>query len=213
MAKNIQGMHDFLNLLYRKGLTGYFPPLEIDVAIYNASKDLYLVEDRKYELTQELTDTFAVFKSTPLPLTIPSNGQYPYPDDYNHLIGMLCSTSLNGIVQEIDEGMIGLKLANPLTPPTLQYPCCVLENDYIQFYPNSSITGVTMTYLKYPIQPVYAYTIVNGRYVYNDSASVDVEWRITDINKVTIRALEYLGITLSDQVLAAFGDSIQKKNE
>lgn len=211
MAKYIQGIHDFLNLLERKGLTGYFPPEEIDLAVYNASKDLYLVEYRKFEETQEITDTFAVFKSDPLPLTIVS-GQASYPSDYNHLVGLLCPTAANGIVQEIDEGMIGLKLSNPVTPPNLQYPCCVLENSYIQFYP-SNTTGVTMTYLKDPIQPVYAYTIVAGRYVYNDSASIDIEWRVTDQNKVTMRALEYLGITLDDATLAQFANMEQKQNE
>lgn len=211
MAKYIQGIHDFLNLLERKGLTGYFPPEEIDIAVYNASKDLYLVEYRKFEETQEITDSFTVFKSNPLLLTITS-GQATYPSDYKHLVGLLCPTAANGIVQEIDEGMIGLKLANPITPPTLLYPCCVLENTYIQFYPGN-VTGVTMTYIKNPIQPSYAYTIVGGRYVYNDSASIDIEWGVTDQNKVTMRALKYLGITLDDATLAQFGDLIQKENE
>lgn len=213
MAKYIQGIHDFLNDLCKKGLTGYFPPEEIDRAVYNASKDLYLVEYRRYEETQELTDSFAVFKSDPLALSINSStGQANYPNDYNHLTNMLCPTSLTGEVKEIDDGMVGRKLTNPNTPPTLQYPICVLYDTYIQFYP-FTVTGVTMTYLRDPIQPVYAYTIVSGRYEYNDSASVDIEWRVTDQNKVTMRALKFLGITLDDATLAQFGELQQKDNE
>ncbi len=60
---------------------------------------------------------------------------------------------------------------------------------------------------------MYAYTIVNGREVYDDTNSVDVEWNVTDQSKVTFRALSILGITLSDSDLTQFGLVETKSNE
>lgn len=212
MAKNISGIHDMINLLAKKGLTGYFPPEDIDKAVYKASNDLFNEEFKKYEETQEISDSLAVFKSNPTLLTIDGNGQSPYPDNYRHVTEMLCTSSLTGEAKEIDTAMLGRKLNNPNTPPTLQYPIFSLYSSYIQFYP-VTIANVSIVYLKTPLQPIYAYTIVSGRYEYNDSASVDVEWNTTDINKVAMRALSVMGITLDDTVLAQFGELQQKDNE
>jgi hypothetical protein len=212
MAKNIQVIHDMINLLARKGLTGYFPPEDIDQAVYKASNDLFMVEYRKYEQTQEISDSLAVFKSNPTLLTIDSNGQTNYPANYRHVTEMLCTTSATGEVKEIDTAMLGRKLNNANTPPTLQYPIFTLYSTYIQFYP-VTVSNVSIIYLKAPVQPVYAYTIVDGRYVYNDSASVDVEWYTTDISKVTMRALEVMGVVLDDSILAQFGMQQEKDNE
>ena len=212
MAKNISVIHDMINLVIRKGLTGYYPPEDIDKAVYKASNDLFNMEFKKYEETQEVSDSLAVFKSNPTLLTIDGNGQSPYPANYRHVTEMLCTSSLTGEAKEIDTAMLGRKLNNPNTPPTLQYPIFSLYSSYIQFYP-ITITNVSIVYLKTPIYPMYAYTIVGGRYVYNDSASIDVEWNTTDINKVALRALEVMGITLDDATLAQFGMQQEKDNE
>ncbi len=69
------------------------------------------------------------------------------------------------------------------------------------------------SYLKLPVQPIYAVTIVNGREVYDDVNSVDIEWNGIDITKVSTRALSILGINLEDLKLVEWSEAKETKNE
>jgi hypothetical protein len=98
-----------------------------------------------------------------------------------------------------------------LCPPSTEFPICVFYKTYIQFYPETGVEDISMTYLMKPVEAVYAFDITNDREVYNDGASVDIEWREQDINKIIMRTLQILGINLSDAELTNF--AIQKSNE
>ncbi len=202
MAKFIKNMHDLVDLLTAKGKTGYFPRVDIDLAVYAASKDLFDKEYDVYQATKKITDSMGVFLSNPTTMTVDGFGQVNIPADYLHATSITGGT-VGWPVSEMDEATLALRINDPLCPPTAEYPICKFYKTYIQFYP-ITLTGIKMTYLKNPIQPVYAYDVVDGREVYDDAASVDIEWNVTDQNKVTMRALEILGITLSEQDLTQF---------
>jgi hypothetical protein len=202
MPKFIKNIHDLVDLLTAKGKTGYIPRVDIDLAVYAASKDLFDVEYSKYQTSKKITDSMSVFLSDPMTLTVDVLGQEDIPDDYLHATSITGGTYGNP-VREMDEATLALKRNDPLCPPDAEYPICKFYKDYIQFYP-ITLTNIKLTYLKNPIQPVYAYTIEDDREVYDDASSVDIEWNVTDQNKVTMGALQILGVTLSEQDLTQF---------
>lgn len=211
MAKKIKDIHDLVDLLTKKGRTGYYSRDEIDLAIYTASKDLFDAYYRVYEMNRRISDSMSVFLSDPTTATLNGSGQWTYPVDFIHEVNITAGTS-GKVVMEVDQSQAALKINNPLVPPTADYPVFVAYATYLQFYP-TTLTGVKVTYLKPPVRPVYAVTISSGREVYDDANSVDVEWNLTDISKVTMRTLSALGVSLEDMNLTQWSEMKEKDNE
>ncbi len=209
MAKKIKEIHDQINLLTTKGRTGYHTASEIDIAVYMASKELYNEYYEEFEKENALHDSLSPFTTNPTVITL-TNGQYTIPSDFIHDLGEITAGANDVMVDVVDRAAIARRRSNTLTPPSVEYPVCVYYDGYIQFYP-TTITNVKFSYLKKPVQPVYATTISNGREVYDDTNSVDVEWIETDLAKVTTRAMSVLGINLEDLKLVQW--SIEKEGK
>jgi hypothetical protein len=210
MAKKIKEIHDQINLLTTKGRTGYHSPGDIDIAVYKASKELYNLYFKEFEANNALHDSLRPFATNPTVIALNGSGQYTLPADFIHDIGEITSGSSDIIVDVVDRAALALRRADALVPPSASYPICTFYETYIQFYP-INITNVKFAYLKKPIQPVYAYTIVSGRAVYDDTNSVDVEWNETDIGEVMVRTLSMLGVNLEDMKLVQWSEAQQQK--
>jgi hypothetical protein len=210
MAKKIKEIHDQINLLTTKGRTGYHSPGDIDIAVYKASKDLYNLYFKEFESNNALHDSLRPFATSPAVITLSGTGQYTLPADFIHDIGEITSGSTDVMVDVVDRAALALRRADALVPPSASYPICTFYETYIQFYP-INITNVKFAYLKKPIQPVYAYTIVSGRAVYDDANSVDVEWNETDVGEVMVRTLSMLGVNLEDMKLVQWSEAQQQK--
>ncbi len=209
MAKKIKEIHDQINLITAKGRTGYHTPTQIDTAVYMASKWLYNLYYQEYESNNYLSDSMSVFLSDPTTLTLVA-GKYTIPSDFMHETGEI---SANGkTVKRLTHAQLSQRRDSALVPPTTDYPICAFYKTFIQFYP-TTLTNVVMTYLKKPVQPVYATTISNGRAVYDDAASVDVEWNENDTVKITSKALEVLAQNLENPILAQYADNKSNKNQ
>lgn len=210
MAKYIEEIHTFVNFLTGKGQTGYFSPEEIDGAVYEASKDLFNDRYVQFAQTKRLTDDLSPFKSNPTLLTIDTDGHADKPVDYLYAVA-ITSGATNVKVEEIEDAFIGNELNDPLCGPEVEYPICAFYDEYIQFYPITGLSNVKITYLKSPVKPLWAYTIVNDRPVYDDASSVDVEWNAQNIRELTTRTLKYLGVTLREGELVQFAQISETK--
>lgn len=209
MAKFIKDIHDLIDLLTKKGKTGYHSREEIDDAVYAASKDLFDKEYVLFQVNQKISDSLAVFLSDPTVMSLDALGKSPKPEDYLHVTSLVSGS--NGVeVKQIDQAFVGNKRNDPLCHPTSEYPIFVIYKSYFQFYP-VNITGVLITYLKPPIKPLYAFDIVDGREIYNDANSIDVEWNVTDQNKLSMGALKLLGVNLDDEFLVGYASSEVKE--
>jgi hypothetical protein len=208
MTKKIKDIHDEINLLTSKGRSGYHSSSQIDTAIYMASKWLYNEYYQQYERDNYLSDSLSVFLADRAALTLDVNGKATYPTDYNHETGDITSNSKP--VKRVTHSQLSKRINSTIVPPTADYPICAFYKTHIQFYP-ITITNVKMSYLKDPVKPVYATTISNGREVYDDANSVDIEWDITDIVKITSKALEVLAQNLENPSLAQY--SLNKSNK
>lgn len=211
MAKKIKEIHDQIDLLTAKGRIGYHSRADIDTAVYMASKWQYNQYYSIYEQTNEISDSMAVFLSDPTPLTLTA-GKFTLPANFVHEVGEISAGTSNRKVKRLTHAQLSARRNSALVPPTATYPVCVFYKTYIQFYP-TDITNVIMTYLLAPVQPVYAFTIVNGREVYNDAASVDIEWSVDDLVKITDKALEVLSQNLQNPLLSQYAANKSNKDE
>lgn len=212
MAKKIKEIHDQINLLTTKGRTGYHTAIEIDIAVYMASKWLYDFYYKMFDENNSLHDSLRQFTSDPTVITLTGGGQYVLPDDFIHEIGQITSGTNDVEIDTVDRAALAKRKTNNLVPPSSSYPICTFYRTYIQFYP-VDITNVKFSYLKKPVQPVYATAIVNGREVYDDVNSVDVEWNEVDLTKLTTRAMSVLGINLEDMKLVEWSELKENKDQ
>lgn len=211
MSKKIKEIHDLINLLTAKGRTGYHSAEQIDLAVYTASKWLYDFYYSMLDSSNGLHDSLRPFMTDPTVITL-TNGQYILPVDFMHGLGDITAGALDAFVDVVDRAALAKRRDNSLVPPTIDNPICTYYQTYLQFYP-IIITNVKFAYLKLPVQPVYATTISNGREVYDDANSVDIEWNDIDITKVSTRALSVLGINLEDLKLVEWSEAKESKNE
>ena len=252
----LQTFLDYINFITNKDPIGETLTPEqyntlLPVVNYKYYKRLYgLPEDYQvgmpfskiaWELTQNITDSLRTFKTLRdyknNPLSVDSNGQASYPDDYFHVSSMRykkltnagCSaTERWSNVEVVFDNQLGGRLANSITNPTKNNPICCFYNTYIQFYP-IDLQFVEFTYLRKPATPYYDYYIdtTTEEQVYlapgttspatgadpasHVSTSVEFEWEDSDIIGLAQIMLEELGINLRSEELQTFAMMQQKE--
>lgn len=82
---------------------------------------------------------------------------------------------------------------------------------YLQFYP-ADVGRVEFTYLRKPIDPVWNFTVVNGRPVYDPTTSVDLEAPDEAVDEIAMIALSLFGINIRDQELISFSEAQKAQN-
>lgn len=115
----------------------------------------------EYPGTLKVSSSLSKFKTAPIPITIDGAGQYVKEDDVFYIDSL--SHVISGIpkpIKRIEEQDLANNLNSYYEPPTVNFPIYVEYSDYIQFYPIGLGTA-SLTYLKAPVTPVWAYTL-NG---------------------------------------------------
>lgn len=173
-----------------------------------------------HQESQKITDdiSFLLVKSD---IDVDSNGTFAYPSDYMHSSSIRYKFKKRGQgkeiitketdVTEISDSEIGNILSSSIVNPTKRYPYCTYYADHLQLYPKD-LGKVTFTYLRLPVEPKWAYTLVNNRPVYDAGNSVDLEAPEDAMNEITFIALGYLGIHIRDAALTQYSE-MQKQKE
>ena len=188
----------------------------------------------KYATSQIVKDTLQPFKETQLfdPRTT-TNGMITINNvDYYDLLDCTIQYTQDGragyfSVKMSNEDEIADRLNSQINPPTATTPVGQMFttkysgiptfNYYtqyqIQLYPKRDIYTGFLYYMRKPIKPVYAYTIVGGRnIVYDPATSVQLEWRDNDITTILLKALASIGINMSDQEVSQFAELKNQQN-
>jgi hypothetical protein len=154
-----------------------------------------------YAITQRIDDDLAPFsvhmgRDGELPLVIPATGEALLPADFFYPTGLLYKLSNpDGTVDDKEVVLLTDKewndsVSSQIIMPTKSYPIGNIKNGYIRFLPKN-LHFVDFTYLRKPVVPVYAYTIIDGFIEYNPTNSIELEW--DELNQIDI-----LYILLSD---------------
>lgn len=208
MPKFIKTIVDRINLLNRKGLSPYYSPDQLVEEVHNASLELWRKCVQDFERTQLISvyldpfrdvDTVALTSGSGTLAT--SKGQYR--------TGILLPTS-DITVTLVDIAHWGDRVNDSIRVADTTHPIARIDNATITVRP-TSLTSIKIYFLKKPTRPVYAFSVVDDDYVYNDGASSDFEWTEEVHGDITERVLKSLGLSQREGTLIQYSDMEQRK--
>jgi len=103
-------------------------------------------------------------------------------------------------VTHVDQGKLYYLLNSNLTAPTETYPTYVMQGSQVAVYPNTITDNINIYYVRYPEDPKWTYTVVNGSPLFNQSANdyQDFELAISDFPKLVVKICEYAGVNIRE---------------
>jgi hypothetical protein len=218
---DLQEAFDFIQFWVNKKTGAWFTIPEITQVIdrgqmsyYNDIKPQYSRSNLIREILSPFRRTYDFTTANTVSgiVVIPSNVNYLDFLDLQIYYSISNRTIYCGvpIVQE-DERAI--RLNSQIDPITVTSPVAeIIAPRYFKMWPTSGYNG-TITYLARPAAPVFSYTKVSGRViVYDESASTQLEWRDSEVNAILLKALQSLGINLSDQEVSNFAQIKTQEN-
>lgn len=209
---------NFVNYIANKEQSGQtFTPQNFNLTLPRAQLD-YITnslqispEKRDGRPILLVPNNLRVFKKTAT-LTL-TNGLATVPDDYMYTtaLGLLVTLTDNCgepvqaeyPVEVVDDDEWTFRTSAALRKPTRRYPICKFHDTQIEFKPTGTYN---LYYLRYPVTPVFGYTITNGVAVYNPSTSVQLELPDITHEEVCNILLRYIGINLSAEQLQQYAE-------
>lgn len=137
---------------------------------------------------------------------VPSNGRLTKPNDYLYFVNSDVNSfyvnknkeqvATRNSVDFMSESQYSNRISSRVSPPTKQRPIMKEDNGHFQFFP-FNVGIVSLSYLREPNTPVWAFTVVNNEQVYDAGNSVDFDlpyqfkddliWSICELLGVTVR--------------------------
>jgi hypothetical protein len=100
----------------------------------------------------------------------------------------------------IDGNKIATKLNRKICPPSIDYPMIQFIGNQVRIYPKD-VDLIEIEYFRQAKEPVWGYTVVSGKPVYDPSISQDVEFSAELMNLIVTKMLTYLGVNLRESEL------------
>jgi len=75
-----------------------------------------------------------------------------------------------------------------------------MQGNQIAVYPDTITNNINIYYVRYPQDPKWTYTVVNGSPLFNQSANdyQDFELAISDFPKLVLKICEYAGVNIRE---------------
>ncbi len=224
---NISECFDFLNFWINKKQNSWYTIPELELITDRGSLSLYSDLQPKWATSQHVKDALANFRSKWdfFPADTIS-GYIPIPTNlgFLNLLDVTIQYNISNLVRYApvkmyNEDEIGNRLNSQINPVTVTSPIGEIVgtepngSKLIRIYPQGIGYTGTVKYLKRPDKPVMAYSIVSQRViVYDPVNSVQLNWPENYQNAVLIKALESIGINLSDTEVAGWSETKSQQN-
>ena len=108
-------------------------------------------------------------------------------------------------VEHVDQLKVYKLLSSNLTAPNELYPSYVLQGNSIKVSPETIVNNIEAFYVRYPYDPKWTYTMVNGSPMFNQSANDYQDFELTDADfpKLVVKICEYAGTSIREQEVVA----------
>lgn len=228
----IKKVHDWIYFLLDKNKAGYHSHEEIDEALDNAQLDVfndYFGSPRKFEPgravatpafgeSQAVNKILSPFKAKLNFLTADTPaGLLTLPDNFVHPLGAftvvysnVLERSIRVPIVPVNEDELIKRLESQMVPVSTTRPIAIYNNKSMQLFPDQPQAG-TLYYLRRPAKPEYVYTMSGRVETHDADASTDLEWDDVAVGHVVAKALVYLGVNLSSEMVIQFGDMKDKQ--
>lgn len=214
---NIDSVFKFVNFISNKVQSGTVQPANFNLMAARAQMELYEKEVKVWQDSQQITDSMKTFLKNTILNPVSTTGKANYPGDYVHTStarSYYVRTNGNSVevpVKEVDNDEYGQAMVSEVAPPTKRFPVCTYYDTYIQFLPKD-IGFVFLDYFRLPATPVWAYTIINARPVYDPAASTDIEFPDQDFNEIVFIITSYLGINIRENQLIQYSEMMKQES-
>ncbi len=222
---SIDTVKKYTEYLVRKNNSGYLTPEQFNLIINRASRTIFVKRSGNphdyqvgapiprigFQITQKITEDLKIFQEN-ANLILSPQGRVSYPSNLAYTIpGIFYKTLRHGQeryvpVEIIDKDKEGYRLSSAIVFPTKIRPVALFESTYLQIYP-TGISNIKFPYLRYPIDAIWAYNVINGRPVFDSSKSVNLEWEDMVVNDIIMQALKSIGISIKDADVMSFANS------
>jgi hypothetical protein len=102
-------------------------------------------------------------------------------------------------------------LSSNLTKPTTTYPIYTYKGNYLNVYPTTIQSGISVNYLRKPIPPIWNFS-GNTQYVFSPSTSNNFELHSSEQAEVIIKILLYAGVVVRDrEIIEVAASQIQQE--
>lgn len=210
--RNIYQIYQFFVYLVRKQIGGSLLTIQEAMQALNSGQ-LDAVETwfADYGVNQKIHDAIRQLRVYQ-PFTSDSSGMVTYPSDYLHSLGtpftVYGSAVTNPTFKNEDE--VAFALTSKLRPVDMENPMIVNTATGFSIYPQATQVGAYW-YLRLPAAPVLGYT-QNGREItYDQSTSTQLEFTDVYVNNILARALQYVGVNMSENEISAFANVYNKE--
>lgn len=165
------------------------------------------------DITLKNTDDLKPFKAL-LTNTPVVNGILPFPATYAHrdTVTYPYSKTINSVVTSLPKKVEILKEdafsereGNYTKRPTTANPIGVVRSDGIHIRP-ITITSVNFSYYRWPVDPVFSYTLGDGYFTYDAALSTELEWPVDEHLTIARMILNYVGINLREADLLNYSE-------
>lgn len=212
---------EFLNFWINKKTNSWYTVPELEILVDRGQMSFYSDIKPRYATSQLVKDILSPFRAVYNFTTsdtvsgfivVPSNSNYLDLLDIQ-IYYTISDRTIYYPVKLVNEDERANRLNSQIDPVTVTNPIGEqYAPRYFRLYPTSGYNG-SVTYLRRPAAPVFAYTIISGRVVvYDQAASTQLEWRDSDVNAILLKALQSVGINLSDQEVANFAQIKTQEN-
>jgi hypothetical protein len=212
----------FLNFYIDKKAGAWFTVPELTEALDRGQMAYYSDIKAKYATSNLIKEILAPFRSTynfTANNTISGYVVVPSNVNYLDLLDLQITYEISGVrtvyvpVAIVNEDERAARLNSQIDPVTATNPIGeIVAPGFFRIYPSGGYAG-TVTFLRRPTKPVFAYTVISGRVIVFDEAnSTDIEWRETEVVPVLLKALRTLGINLSDGEVSEFATAVTAGN-
>ena len=118
-------------------------------------------------LTYSISGTVLTFASQPIagnPILLDV-----YPKEFYRLGSVIYTAGLKQQeLERVSRSELYHLNASNLTKPSTTYPIYLYENNKLNVFPTSIVSGVSVNYIRKPLNPFWSFTAGTGAYVYNN---------------------------------------------
>lgn len=171
------------------------------------------IPNESIDITLKNTDDMKAFKVSLLNIALVS-GVLSWPSDYAHrnTITYNYSKTINGTattlpkpVEILREAEFAARNGNYTKRPTTQNPIGVVRSDGVHIRP-LTIAAVDFHYYRFPIEPVFAYSLGDGFITYDALESTELEWVVDEHFTIVKMILSLTGINLREDQIVNYAE-------